>query len=208
MRDLKLQGRTWRSRSRAQQGRAPTLIKESPKKQVQFDFNEELGGKPTLPTGMTLFLSGGGAVEQYTTPTPAKMEPVNAPWPDYEEGPQWSPTPTRGSRPKVWSSISPPWSKPERPDLVSPHRWIHVELLKIPHRYWWRTLMPCGQMTMFTHILCENFSPSYGLLAGGSLLAGYLWPNTKLQVGGLLHLQSPDFGLNNTCLPLLPPTSG
>ena len=58
MRDLKLQARIQKSRSQVQQGRAPTLAEGSPKKQVQFDLNKELGSKPTLPKGVTVFLLG------------------------------------------------------------------------------------------------------------------------------------------------------
>ena len=88
-------------------------VKESPKKQVQFDLNEELGGKPTMSTGMTLFLSEGEAIKQHTAPISTKTGPVDALWSDHEEGPQQSFTPTRGTRPIVWSSTSQPQLKPE-----------------------------------------------------------------------------------------------
>ena len=133
MRDMKLQAKTWKSRSRAQQGRAHALANESPKKQVQFNINEEFGSEHTLPTGMTLFLSGGEAFKWCNALAPTPMGPIDTLQPDHEEGPQWSSTPTGGSRPKVWSSANQPQSRPDRPDLVShPHRWIHMEMLKIP----------------------------------------------------------------------------
>ena len=158
---------------------------------------------------MTLFLSGGEAVKQRTAPTPARMGPVDTLWPDHEEGPIHSSTPTAGARPKVQLSTSQPWSMPEGPDPVShPHRWIHVEMLKISHRYQWKTLMPCGQMMMFAHILYEHFSKHEALawLGGRPQPSSYLWLNMKLQGGGSLHQQFPDFSLSNTCLPLCPPT--
>ena len=155
---------TQKSRSRAWQGRTPTPAIESPRKQVQFDINEEVGGELTLPTGMTLFLSGGEAVKWCTALTPTTMGPIDTLQPDHELGPQWSSIPTRGARSKVLSSTKQPQLRPEGPDPVShPHRWIHAEMLKIPHRHWWKTLMSCGQMTVFSHIPCQSFSESEAL---------------------------------------------
>ena len=59
----------------------------------------------------------------------------------------------------------PHWGlRPEGSDLVRhPCSWIHVEMLKITHRYWWKTLMPCGWMTVFSHVLCESLSKSKAL---------------------------------------------
>ena len=116
-----------------------------------------------MPTGIPVFLSGGEAVKQHTAPTSTKMGPVDAPWPDHEEGPQQSSTPARGARPKVQSSTSQPQLRPEGLDLVShPCRWINAKMLKIPNLYWWKTLMPCGRI-MFACILCENLSESEAL---------------------------------------------
>ena len=106
-----------------QQSRAPFLAEECPKKQVRFNLNEELGGEPTLPGGVTLFLSGGEAVEWYTIPTPTTTWPTNTSQPDHEDGPQQSSTSTGGARPKVQSSTSQSPLRPGGPDPVShPHR--------------------------------------------------------------------------------------
>ena len=44
--------------------------------------------------------------------------------------------PAGGARPKVQSSASQPWLRPEGPDPVShPYRWINAEMLKIPKQY-------------------------------------------------------------------------
>ena len=92
------------------------------------------------------------------------MGPIDTLWPDHEDGLQWSSDTIGGTRPKFWSSTNQPQSRPEVPNLVShPHWWIHLEMLKIPHRYWWKTLMPCGQMTMFSHMLCKSLSESEAL---------------------------------------------
>ena len=69
--------------------------------------------------------------------------------------------PARGVKTKVQSSTSQPHLRLEGPDLVShPCRWIRAEMLKIPHQYWWKTMMPCGRMMMFACVLHENFSES------------------------------------------------
>ena len=106
MRDLKLQARNQRSRSRAWQGRVP-MVKESPKTQAQFDLNKELGSEPTMPQAW-LFLSGGEAIKQYTAPTPAVMEPSNTPWPDHEEGPSEVPPPLEEPGPKSGHPLTNP----------------------------------------------------------------------------------------------------
>ena len=172
--DLKLQARIQESRSRAWQ--TPTWLKKTPRRQVKFNLNEELGGEPTLPTGVTLFLSGGEGVEQYTTLTL---------WPDHEEGPQWSSIPTRGVRPKV--QLSAIWSplRPEGPDPVSHHhRWIQAEMLKIPHIPWWKTLMPSGKITMFSHILCENLNKPKALCLACWQAAAFWLPWAQQETAG------------------------
>ena len=49
MTDLKLQSKTWESRNRVWQNRAPTPVEEKPRKQVRFNLDDELCSEPTLP---------------------------------------------------------------------------------------------------------------------------------------------------------------
>ena len=159
MQDLKLQTRTQEFRSRVWQGRAPALADENPKKEPRFNINKVLGGEPTFPTCVTLYLSGGETIEWYTDLTPTTTWPIDTLWPDHEEGPQWSSTPTGGARPKVWSYATQFPLRPEGPDPVShPCRWNHAEMLKIPHIPWWKTLMPSGKRTMFSYVLCKSLN--------------------------------------------------
>ena len=68
---------------------------------------------------------------------------------------------TGGTRPKLpaWPSTTQFQLRPEAPDPVShPWRWIHVEMLKIPHVPWWKSLMSSGKMMMFSHILHESLN--------------------------------------------------
>ena len=134
---------------------------------------------------MALFLSGGEAIEQYTILTPTTTGPIDMLQPDHEEGPQWSSSPTGGAKPKVWSSATQPQSRPEGPDLVShPHMWIHVEMLKIPHIPWGKSLMPSGKRTMFSCILHKSLSELKSLhLAHWQ--AAVLWlPQAQQEAGG------------------------
>ena len=132
MRDVKLQSRTWESRSRVQQSRSPILVEEKLKK-VRFNIHNELGSEPTLPPGVTLFLAKGETIEQPNTSTSTTMGPMDTPWPIPREDPQWSFIPTGGARPRVLTQPSAAWSRPrpEGPDPVShPCRWIQAEMMK------------------------------------------------------------------------------
>ena len=195
MQALKLQAKTWESRSRAQQSSAPPLAEENPKRQVRFNLDEELGGEPILPTSMTLFCLGKKLLSNILT---------------LHCGLTMKKAPNKGTRPKVWSSAI--WSllRPERPDPVShPHRWIQADMLKIPYIPWWKTLMSSGERTMFSGILHESLSKPEALcLACWQAVAFWLpWSNRKQQDSGPLHLQSLVFTSKTTCLPLLPLTS-
>ena len=102
---------------------------------------------------------GGETAEWYTTLTPTTIGPIDTLWPNHEKAPQQSSNPTGRARPKIpaWPSIAQSQSRPEEPDPVShPHRWVHVEMLKISHIPWWKTLMPSGKMAMFSCILHES----------------------------------------------------
>ena len=183
---------------------------ESPKKQVTFNLDEELGSEPTLPTGITLFLSEGEAVKQYTIPTPTTTGSVDTLQPDCGEVPQWSSTPTGGARPKVQSTA-----------IQLPSRQEGLGSVSHPtggsRRKCWRSL----------HTLVENHdaqqqddnvlshptwepqwvqSPLLSLLAGCSIPVT-LGPKGKLQDGGPLYLLLPGFTSKTTCLSPLPPTS-
>ena len=138
-----------------------------------------------MPTGVTLFLSGGETIKQYTTLTPTTTGPIDSPQPDHEEGPQRSSSPTRGARPKVWSSANQPWPRQEGPDLViHPCRWIHAERPKIPHRPWWKTLMPCGWMTMFSCILGKSLNEPEALCLSHWQVAAFWLPWVQQEVAG------------------------
>ena len=122
----------------------PTSAEENSKKQVRVNLNEGLGSEPTLSTGVTLFLSGGKPSSNILL---------------LHHGLTVMKAPDRGARPKVQSSTIWSPSRPERPDPVShPCMWIEAEMLKIPHIHCWKTLLPSGERTMFSHVLCESLS--------------------------------------------------
>ena len=155
-----------------------------PKKQVRFNLNEELSSEPALPTGMTLFSSGGEAFEWYTIPTPT-AGPVDTPWLDHEEDPQWNSTPTGGIRLKVQSSTLWYPSRPEGPDPVSyPCRWIQEEMLKIPNIHWWKTMMLSGKGTMFSHILNESLGEPKALPLAHWKAVAFQLPWVQQEVAG------------------------
>ena len=92
---------------------------------------------------------------------------------------------SRGDSPKVWSSTDQPQSRQEGPDLVShPCRWICVEMLKIPHRYCWKMLMPCGWMTIFSHVIHESLSESKALCLACWQAAAFWLPLTQHETAG------------------------
>ena len=77
------------------------------------------------------------------------------------QGLQWSSTPTGGARPKVsaWPPTAQSWPKLEEPDPTSlPHRWIHVEMMKITHCPWWKELKASRRMTVGSHIISEGLT--------------------------------------------------
>ena len=78
MKSLNLQTRPHKSRSRAWQHDAPTLV-EKLKKQVRFDVEGDLGDDPTLPQGLTIFLVGDVAKEWDNTPGPYTPVPKDSP---------------------------------------------------------------------------------------------------------------------------------
>ena len=205
MRDLELQARMQKSRSRAQQGRAPTPAKESPNKQVWFNLDEEPGSEPTLPTGMTLFLSGGEAIKQYTTPTPATMVPIDTQQPDHEERPQWSSTPPPKERgPKSCHPLTNP-DQGQRGQIwwANPTHGSTQKCWRSPTDTGGKLWCPvAGWQCPFTSYMRASVNP----IIGRQQHSDYLRPNRKQQDGGPLHLQSPDFASQTTCLPLLPPT--
>ena len=137
--------------------------------------------------------------------------PIGSLWPDCKEDPQRSSTPW-GAGPKVWSFTNQPQSRPEGLDLVShPHRWIQTEMLKIPLRHWWETLMPCGWRMMFSHILCKNLSESEALHHAQWQVAvfGCHWYNNRSLAGGMHHLLYKGFiHRNSFFLPLTHRISG
>ena len=80
MRDLKLQSRTWVSRSTVWQSRSPTPVEDKLKKQVRFNIDDKLGSEPTLPPpGMTLFLAKGETVKWPNTLISATTGPTDSP---------------------------------------------------------------------------------------------------------------------------------
>ena len=88
MSDLKLQSRTQESRSKAWQSMAPTPVEEKPKKHVRFNIDNELGGQPTLPLSMTLFLAEGETIKPSDAPISATTGPTDSQWPNLREDPQ------------------------------------------------------------------------------------------------------------------------
>ena len=118
----KLQGRTQRSRSRAQQGRVPTLVEDSFKKAGLVWPQWGAGWQTHLAHQCdSLPVLGERPLSDIPLPPLAKMGPVNALQPDHEEGPQQSSTPPGGARLKVLASTIQPQLRPEGPDTVSHH---------------------------------------------------------------------------------------
>ena len=184
-----------------------------PKKQVTFNIDEELGGEPTFPTDVTLFLSRGETIEWYTTLTPTTTGPIDTLQPNHEEGPPMEFHPTRRARPKVpaWPSATWFWLRPEGPDPVShPQRWIQAEMLKMPHIPCWKTLMPWGKRIMFSHILCESLNkPKPLCLAHWQVVAFWLLQAQQEAAGWWAHpLAIPGLHLGDYRPSLLPLISG
>ena len=76
---------------------------------------------------MTLFLSGGEAIEQYTTPTPTMMGPINIPQPDMRRAPKTLPPPLEEPGPKSGHPLTNPSKNRgtrsgEPPLQVDPHK--------------------------------------------------------------------------------------
>ena len=213
MQDLKLQARASESRNRAQQSRTPALAEEKPKKQVTFNIDKELGGEPTLPTGMTLFLSGGEPLNDIllspllqqglfvhcgltTKKTPNEVPPpLDEPGLKSQPGhplpdPHWGQmdqiqwvTPRGGSMPRCWGFSMSPGGRPQ-----------------LPMAGWWCS--PTSYMRAST-----NLNP-FGWLIGRQWHSIYPRPSRKQQDSGPLHSQSLGFTSETTCLYLHPPISG
>ena len=74
MENLKLQLKSQESKSRTQWCNASLQTEEIPRKQVQFEVDEELSNEPNLPSDLTLFLAEGAALKQSNAPSsPAQL---------------------------------------------------------------------------------------------------------------------------------------
>ena len=207
--DLKLQARTPESRSRVWQNRAPFLAEESSKKQVRFNLNEEFGGEPTFPQGWLSSHLGErqlSGIPFYPNYYRVCWYIMAWPW----RGPQMDLHPPAEARPKVQSSAIQSPSRQEGPNPVShSYRWIQEEMLRIPHIHWWKTLMPSGKRTMFSHILHESLSKPEALhLAHWQAAAFQLsWAQQETAGWWALHLQLSGFTSKTTCFSPPPTTS-
>ena len=100
MENLCLQSISQEYRSRTWQCNASPQAEEKPRKQVQFEVDEELDDQPSLPTDLVHFLVEGAAPEQSSTPSlPAQL-------PAPTKSPQHSHAWTVGAWPKVLGLLS------------------------------------------------------------------------------------------------------
>ena len=164
-------------------------------KLVWFDINEELSGEPTLPTGMTLFLSGE-VIEQYTAPTPITSRTIGSPQPDHEEDPQRNSTPFGGLGPKSsYPLTNLHWGQRD---------WIQWATLTDGFRQkCWRPptdtggkpwcQLDRGQCSLMFYMKTSvNLNP-FNMLNGRQQPLGYHWHNKKPLAGGMPHLPYKGF---------------
>ena len=85
-----------------------------------------------------------------------------------------------------------------------------MEMLRIPHVHWWKTLMSCGRRTMFSCILCENLNELEALCLAHWQVVAFWLPQAQQEAVGWWAppLQFQGFTLKTTCLPPLPLASG
>ena len=76
MENLELQTKSQESKDRAWQHDASLQKGEKPRKQVQFEVDEELGDEPDLPSDLAHFLAEGTAHEQRNTPSSNARTPT------------------------------------------------------------------------------------------------------------------------------------
>ena len=68
--------------------------------------------------------------------------------------------------------------------MSHPHRWIHVEMLKIPHIPWQKTLMPSGKRTMFSCVLCDSLNKPESLHLAHWQAATFWLPQAQQEAAG------------------------
>ena len=157
MENLKLQPRSQESKSRTRWCDASPQREEKPRKQVQFEVDEELGNEPNLPSDSTLFLAEVQPQSEVTLPVYLLSCPPT-------KSPQHSCALTGGAWPKVLAvmphgqSHSQSQMRPEeeRPDPVNyPHWWIADEMSwsSNPNPHWWREIKACGGTSLGAHIV-------------------------------------------------------
>ena len=84
------------------------------------------------------------------------------------------------------------------------------EMLKIPQILWWKTPMPSGKSTMFSHILCESLSKPKALHLAHWQAAVFQLHEAQQEAAGWCDLPLAITGLylQDYVPPPLPPTPG